>query len=115
MDFSNLPVGKVVQVVDKAGVLHKAPLSKEMQVIGVGKTLDKLHLHLEGLDEGQHGHWATRARLMTRIFHLKPQLCLLLSLPYYWHAGRNALLQGRMLGGVGGGAVMGGRAREGGM
>ena len=47
MDFSNLPVCKVVQVVDKAGVLHEASLSKEMQVIGVGKALDKLHLHLE--------------------------------------------------------------------
>ena len=47
LDLSNLPVGQVVQVVDKAGVLHKAPLSKEMQVIGVGKALDKLHLHLE--------------------------------------------------------------------
>ena len=47
MVFSNLPVGKVVQVVDKAGVLHEASLSKEMQVIGVGKALDKLHLHLE--------------------------------------------------------------------
>ena len=47
VDSSYLPVGKVVQVVDKAGVLHEAPLSKEMQVIGVGKALDKLHLHLE--------------------------------------------------------------------
>ena len=53
MVFSNLPVGKVVQVVDKAGVLHEAPLSKEMQVIGVGKALDKLHLHLECRDEGK--------------------------------------------------------------
>ena len=70
MDFSNLPVGKVVQVVDKAGVLHKAPLSKEMQVIWVGKALDKLHLHLECLYEGQEQHdWATRTRLMTGIFY----------------------------------------------
>ena len=116
MDFSNLPVGKVVQVVDKAGVLHEASLSKEMQVIGVGKALDKLHLHLECWDEGQeqHGNWATRTRLMAGIFYLKPQLCLLLSLPC-WHPRRNGLLQGRMLGGVGRRAVMRGRAREGGV
>ena len=53
LDFSNLPVGQVVQVVDKAGVLHEAPLSKKMQVIGVGKALDKLHLHLQFPGEGQ--------------------------------------------------------------
>ena len=53
MDFSNLPIGKVVQVVDKAGVLHEAPLSKEMQVIGVGKALDELHLHLHYSNERQ--------------------------------------------------------------
>ena len=47
MDLSNLPVGQVVQVIDKAGVLHEAPLSKEMQVVGVGEALNKLHLHLE--------------------------------------------------------------------
>ena len=61
-----LPVHQVPQVVDKTLILHEASLSKEVEIIWIGKTLYKLHLHL------------------------KPQLSLLVRLSHVSHAGHGA-------------------------
>jgi len=41
-----LPVLEVLEIVDKAGVLHIAPLGQEVKVVGVTQALHKLHLYL---------------------------------------------------------------------
>jgi hypothetical protein len=41
-----LPVLEILEVVDKAGILHVSPLGQEVQVVWVPQALDKLHFHL---------------------------------------------------------------------
>jgi hypothetical protein len=58
-----LPVLEILEVVDKAGILHIAPLCQEVEIVRVAQALHKLHFHLPTIiDSFESSSW-TRTKL----------------------------------------------------